>query len=111
MESMNDMKALFMIVNAGFADDVMDVARQAGVRGATILNARGEGARHESFLGITVDVEKEMILCVVDESAAERAMLAIKEKMGIKTPAHCICFTMPVEKMVGINMPAPQTGQ
>ena len=97
------MKALFIIVNAGFADEVITIARENGVRGATILNSRGEGIHHESILGITVDTEKEMILCVTDENTAEMAMSAVKEKAGVKTPAHSICFTMPVENVIGIE--------
>jgi len=31
---------IFAIVNAGFAEDVMDVARENGARGGTILNVR-----------------------------------------------------------------------
>mgnify|MGYP000950514800 CR=1 FL=1 len=33
-------KALFIIVNAGHADDVIEIARSEGAGGATILNAR-----------------------------------------------------------------------
>jgi len=99
------MKALFMIVNTGFAEDVIEIAREEGVKGATILNARGEGSHHESFLGITVDTEKEMIFCITDESTAEKAMRAIKDRAGIKTSAHSICFTMPIDKTVGMSTP------
>ena len=35
----NNHEVIFAIVNAGFAEDVMDVARELGVRGGTILNA------------------------------------------------------------------------
>lgn len=104
MEQNGGMKALFMIVNAGFAQDVIEIAREAGVRGATILNARGESGRHELFMGITVDSEKEMILSIVDGETADKTMAVVKAKAGIKTPAHSVCFTMPVEKMVGVNM-------
>lgn len=103
-----DMKALFMIVNAGFAEDVIEMTREAGVTGATIFNARGEGAHHEMFMGITVDTEKEMVLSVADGGTAEKAMAIVKEKAGIKTPAHSICFTMPIEKLIGITMPVPK---
>jgi len=97
------LKALFMVVNAGFAEDVIEIAREEGVKGATIFNARGEGSHHESFLGITVDTEKEMVFCITDEHTAEKAMESVKDKAGIKTAAHCICFTMPVEKTVGLT--------
>ena len=96
------MKVLFMVTNAGFAEDVIEIAREQGVKGATILNARGEGSHHESIFGITLDTEKEMVFSLTDEKTAEKAMSAIKEKAGIKTPAHCICFTMPVDKTVGL---------
>jgi len=101
-ENKSDMKLLFIIVNAGFVENVMEIAREAGVAGATILNARGEGEHFHSFMGITVDAEKEMIMSVVNEAAAEKAMFEIKEKAGIKTPAHGVCFTLPVEKWVGL---------
>ena len=104
MENTAAVKALFMIVNAGFAEDVIDIARAAGIKGATIFNTRGEGAHHESFFGITVDTEKEMIMSVTSADTAERAMAAVKEQAGITTPAHSVCFTLPIEKMVGISM-------
>ena len=104
METKGNLRALFIIVNAGFADEVTEITRKTGVKGATVLNARGEGAHHESFLGITVDTEKEIIMSVTDENTAEKAMAVIKEKAGIKTPVHGICFTMPVDKTVGMNV-------
>ena len=53
-------EVIFAIVNAGFAEDVMDVAREQGVRGGTILNARGV-VREEAaaFFGITLHADKE----------------------------------------------------
>jgi len=98
----NIMKLLIVIVNAGFVEEVMEIAREAGIKGATILNARGEGEHIHSFMGITVDAEKEMIMSVVNEAVSDRAMAEIKEKAGIKTPAHGVCFTLPVEKWVGL---------
>ena len=102
MDNAGNMKALFIITNACFAENVLETAREAGAKGATILNVRGEGARHKSIIGITVDIEKDIIMCVVDENTAEKTMVAIKEKAGAMLPAHCICFTMPVDKIVGV---------
>ena len=101
-----NIKSLFIIVNAGYSDEVVGIARALGATGATILQARGEGSRHEVVMGITVDAEKEMILCLVTEQVADKIMAAVKERAGIKTPAHGVCFTMPVDKIMGIA-PAP----
>ena len=106
MENNNEMKALFMVVNVGFAEEVMEIAREAGTQGATILSARGESARHKSIMGITVSTEKEIILSILDEYTAEMVMTAVQEKAGVETMAHSVCFVMPVDKIVGISMPA-----
>ena len=37
----NNHEVIFAIVNSGYAEDVMDIARELGVRGGTILDARG----------------------------------------------------------------------
>jgi len=102
-EHIGEMKALFIVVNAGFGEEVIKTAREYGLVGATILNARGESTRHESFMGITVNTEKEMILSVMDEQTAVKIMAAVKETAGINTPAHGICFTMPVNKAIGLR--------
>ena len=103
MGNIDNIKALFIIVNAGFANDVAELAYESGASGATILNARGEGAHHKSILGITVDTEKDIVVCIADAAISERIMNAVKENAGIKTPAHGICFTLPVDKAVGLR--------
>ena len=96
---MENMKALFVIVNAGFAEEIVDIARGVGAGGATILNARGEGATLKTIMGITVDSEKEIVLSVVDGETVAKIMDAVKNKAGIGTPAHGVCFFVPVGKM------------
>ena len=98
MVNVHDLKALYIIVNAGFADEAVEIARQAGAGGGTIINARGSGPVHKSILGITVDTEKEIVLSVVSGDKVDNIMAGIKEKMGLNTPANGVCFTMPVEK-------------
>ncbi len=103
MENNQKVRALFIIVNAGYTDAVMEIVRGEGASGATILNARGEGARKESFMGISVEPEKEIILTIVDSETARRITATMKEKVGWKSTLRGICFTMPVDRIVGIN--------
>lgn len=105
MESSDQIKALFIVINAGYTDTIMDIVRAEGAGGATVINARGEGVNHESFMGITIDSEKEIILSLVEAATAKRIMCQIKEKAGWKSPLHGICFVMPVNKAIGINVP------
>lgn len=103
VQESDNIKIVVIIVNAGFAEEIVHMAREVGARGATIINARGEGMFHRSFLGISVDTEKEMILMLAKEDTANKIMLEIKEKAGLKTPAHSICFMLPVDQMTGMS--------
>jgi hypothetical protein len=103
MENSSDTKALYIVINAGYSDDVMAIAREAGAKGATIMNARSEGVTHTSVMGISVDSEREIILTLIDGATAEKIMSAVKEHAGIETPAQGVCFTIPVEKTTLIN--------
>ncbi|MBO5775752.1 MAG: P-II family nitrogen regulator [Clostridia bacterium] len=94
---MNELKALYIIVNAGFASEVVDIARAKGATGATIINARGSVAKPKTILGITIDTEKEIVLSVVKKEVAVNIVNEIKAKAGVGTPAHGLCFFLPVE--------------
>ena len=94
---MKELKALYIIVNAGFASKVVDIARTAGATGATILNARGSVAKPKTILGITIDSEKEIVLSIVEKDVATRIVEQVKENAGVGTPAHGLCFFLPVE--------------
>ena len=88
---MKELKALYIIVNAGFSAEVVEIARAHGSTGATIINARGSVAKPKTILGITIDTEKEIVLSVVEKS------VAVKIAEGVGTAAHGLCFFLPVE--------------
>ena len=74
----NDHEVVFAIVNAGFAEDVMEVAREQGVRGGTILNARGVvNEESAAFFGITLHADKEILMMVVEKDIRDRVLNAI----------------------------------
>ena len=92
-----NLKALYIIVNAGFSSQIVEITRECGATGATILNARGSVAKPQTILGITIDSEKEIVLSIVKEEIANKIMEAVKENAGVGTPAHGLCFYLPVE--------------
>ena len=96
-------EVIFAIVNAGFAEDVMDVAREQGVRGGTILNARGV-VREEAaaFFGITLHADKEIVMMVVEKSIRDRVQNAIYREMGMAKKAKGIAFCLPVTDVAGL---------
>ena len=103
----NNHEVIFALVNAGFAEDVMDVARELGVRGGTIIHARGV-AREDAaaFFGITLHAEKEILMMVVEKDLRDTVLNAIYKEMGMAKKAQGIAFSLPVNEAVGLAGPA-----
>ena len=99
----NDHEVVFAIVNSGYADDVMEIAREQGVRGGTILNARGV-VREEAaaFFGITLHQDKEILMMVVEKSIRDNVLNALYKEMGMAKKAQGIVFALPVSDVAGL---------
>ena len=94
---------LVTIVNRGFSDDVMDAAREAGARGGTIMYAHGAGQKEtDTFFGISIHPEKEMVLILSDENQRHGIMQAIVRKVGLSSEGAGIVFSLPVDAVAGI---------
>ncbi|MDR0670708.1 MAG: hypothetical protein LBF64_00140, partial [Oscillospiraceae bacterium] len=67
------------VVNAGFSEDVMEAAREAGATGGTIMLARRVALDEEAvtIFGVEVDVEKEVIVILAAKEAKRAIMQAI----------------------------------
>ena len=99
----NNHEVIFAIVNSGYAEEAMEVAREQGVRGGTILNARGV-VREEAaaFFGITLHQEKEILMMVVEKSIRDQVLNAIYKEMGMAKKAKGIAFSLPVSDVAGL---------
>ena len=99
----NNHEVILAIVNSGFAEDVMDVARAEGVRGGTILTARGVAKEEAAaFFGITLHSEKEILMMVVEKDIRDRVLNAIYKEMGMAKAAQGIAFSLPVSDVAGL---------
>ncbi len=99
----NNHEVIFAIVNSGYAEEVMDLAREHGARGGTILTARGV-AREEAaaFFGITLHAEKEILMMVVEKEIRDGILNAIYKEMGMAKKARGIAFSLPVSDVAGL---------
>ena len=99
----NNHEVIFAIVNSGFAEDVMAVAREQGARGGTILNARGVAKEDAAaFFGITLHSEKEILMMVVEKDIRDQVLNAIYKEMGMAKAAQGIAFSLPVSDVAGL---------
>lgn len=98
-----------VIVNAGFADDVMAAARKAGATGGTIINARGTGREEDvKFFGITIVPEKELLLILTTRETAPSILEAIRTQPYLTEPGMGIAFCMPVEQFMPLGKTTQQ---
>ena len=96
-------EVILSIVDAGYADEVMEVARQKGVRGGTILNARGVVKEDAAaFFGITLHADKEILMMVVEKAIRDDVLNAIYTEMGMAKKAKGIAFSLPVSDVAGL---------
>lgn len=96
-------EVIFVIVNSGFADEAMEIAREQGVRGGTILNARGVAREAEAtFFGITIHAEKEILMMVVEKEIRDKVLNAMYSRMGMGQKAQGIAFSLPVSDVTGL---------
>lgn len=101
-----DYEVIFAIVNSGYAEDAMEVARKAGARGGTIINARGVvNETAASFFGITLHSEKEIVMIVAPRDIKDDILNSIYKEMGMDKKAHGIAFSLPVSDTAGLVKP------
>jgi len=99
-------EVILAIVNSGYAEEAMEVAREQGARGGTILNARGVAKEEAAaFFGITLHAEKEILMLVVDKTIRDNVLTALYKRMGMAKKARGIVFSLPVSDVAGLAMP------
>ena len=85
------------VVSSGYADLVVNVAKDNGARGGTIIPANGSVTDDAIKLyGLDVHPEKEIILILVKEEFVKPILEKLYDKAGHTSEAQGIFFTLPV---------------
>lgn len=104
MEKKSKFEVIIVLVNSGFADVVMNAARDEGARGGTIIHARGTGnGEIGKKYNIIITPDKEMIMILVRDDIKENVLSAIYKAAGLASPGQGIAFTLPVNDVVGLK--------
>ena len=96
---LTDVSLITCIVQRGLADDIIKAAQDTGAQGATIYYARGSGVRERlGVLGVTIDVEKEVINIIVSTDQADRIFEKMYLAGKLDTPGMGFMYITPLEK-------------
>jgi hypothetical protein len=95
---------IISVLNQGYSDDFMTVAREAGASGGTVISARGLAhSGPVKFFGVSVQDEKEIVLILSSREKKVPIMQAVSEACGITSKAGGIIFSLPVDQVVGMS--------
>lgn len=96
-------KVIFIIVDKGKAESVVEAATRAGSKGATIINARGSGIHETSKLfNMEIQPEKEIVLIISETNLTEVIVEAINDLLEIDKPGNGIIFIQDANKTYGL---------
>jgi len=91
------------ICPADKSQEIVDSAKAAGATGATLLSARGTGVKEaKTFFGLTLDKPQDAIAMVIEKRLCPRVMQAIYEAGDMVKPGNGICFSVPIESVMGL---------
>ncbi len=97
-------KMITIIVNVGYADDIMDAARKAGAGGGTITHARGTASSEDvKFLGVPLVPEKEMIMILCETEKTDAIVKAISSLECLDEPGIGILYTQGVSDFMNLG--------
>ena len=96
-EHLNDL--IFLSINEGYAEDVMQVARKAGATGGTVIKGRlADIEQFAEFSTTEVDGEREILFILAPRKVSEQIMADVNKEFGLTSPANGILFAVPTEK-------------
>lgn len=97
-----DFKLIVTIVRKNLSRRVVKACKKAGAEGGTILYGKGAGKDEETFLGLTFEPEKEIILCLVQTEIVEKTISKIRAAARLDRPGTGIAFVISSSKVAGI---------
>lgn len=98
-------KLIIVFVEDSKTEAVAEAAKAAGATGCTrIYSASGEGLTGiKTFLGLTLETQRDVLLLLVEENRARTILEAIGEVGEFdETPGTGIAFQIDVEDAIGV---------
>ncbi len=96
---LTDVSMITCVLQRGSAEKVVKAAQEAGAQGATIHYGYGSGVRERlGLLGLTVDVEKEIITILVADEQTDRVFERMYFAGELDVPGAGIMYVTKLEK-------------
>lgn len=85
-------------------EKAIDIAKENGAGGVTILDARGIGAKEKkTFFGLTYEGSQSVLIFVLEKNLSLTIMKAISQELDLPNHSKGVVFTIPLEHIAGID--------
>ncbi len=98
-----EMELIISICIKGNSDNIMKLAREAGATGGTVVKAKGTASGSDTFFGMTISDEKEMIYIVSRKENRNDIMKAVAAYTN-EHGTHPVVFSLPVAETAGFRL-------
>ncbi len=98
-----EMELIIAICLKGNSDKIMKVAREAGAAGGTVVKAKGTASGDDTFFGMAISDEKEIIYIVSKREQKNDIMKAIASYTN-EHGTHPLTFSLPVTETAGFRL-------
>lgn len=100
MTYFTDVIMITCIVAHGRGDEAIKAAREVGVSGAIVYNARGTGLRERlGLLGIAVEAEKDVVSMIAATEQRDLLMQSLYRQLGLDRPGAGVIYALPLDRM------------
>jgi nitrogen regulatory protein PII len=94
-------KLIIIIIKKGLSRRVIQACKRAGAEGGTVLHGRGT-QQTSNFLGITIEPEKDIILCLAKNEIVDRILSKTRAAARLDKADTGIAFVINSKSITGI---------
>jgi nitrogen regulatory protein PII len=100
-----DFDAVVAIVPEGEKEHALNVAREAGASGVTIMDGQGMGIKEMvSFYRTSSEIKDSVLLFILPASISKNVVNNITRKLHLTTTGDGIVFSVPISNLRGISV-------
>lgn len=93
---------IIVIANQDNTDEIMNLARNAGARGGTLLRAKGTAPEDvKKFFGVNISEDKDMIFIAAKTEDRKAIMTAVSSK-NTADNIIAVSFSLPIDSVAGL---------
>jgi len=98
--------ALVAIIEDKDEEAAIDVAKEAGAGGVTILHGKNIGLEEKKvFFGLTLEENVSLLLFVLPRKLSMKVMKALRVKFDLDNASNAgLLFTLPLSHVAGLDM-------